>query len=594
MQGDFIKPAVWAPHKGKLQLWLGDRTAPMFRRPDGSGWWDARVPCPAGTRYAFLVDGAGPFPDPRSPSQPDGVHAPSEMIDHGSLQWTDHSWTPPPWEEAVVYELHVGTFSEEGTFAGIIPHLGGLIELGVSHIELMPVCEFPGRRGWGYDGVAIFAPHHAYGGVEGLFQLVDACHANGLAVIMDVVYNHLGPDGNYLPGYGPYFTDNYQTPWGDAPNLDGPESHEVRRFFIDNALMWLRDFHIDGLRLDAIDKVIDHSQKHFLVEMSEAVRALEAATGRKRVLIAESASNDPRFVLSAAHGGYGLDAQWSDDLHHSMRTVFTGEREGYLVDYGNIQDVVKALKHGFVYDGKYSVYRDRPHGSSPLGLPGHTFLGYIQNHDQVGNRATGDRFHHHPAMDPLHHRIAAAFVMLAPFVPMIFMGEEWAASTPFQYFTDHEDPELALAVTQGRRSEFGVIGWKPEDVPDPQQEPAFQSSKLRWSERGRGAHGAMLDWYRQLLALRKSDPQLGTTTMPNVEAAADPDGQWLWMRRGPYLVAAALRGKDITIPAPDLSGPEPLLAAGCEPRNLGGGRLHFSEPGIIITRKHHANPTPLS
>ncbi len=580
-----LRPSVWAPRKKRIELAVGSDREPMHAHPQWPGWWQGESEYPAGTRYGFYVEGAGPFPDPRSHSQPDGVHGLSEIVDHGSFSWTDGEWQPPRWEEAVVYELHVGTFSREGTFEGVIPHLDALLELGVTHLELMPVCEFPGTRGWGYDGVALYAPHHAYGGVNGLKKLVDTCHARGLAVILDVVYNHLGPDGNYLPTYGPYFTDRYVTPWGDAPNLDGRNSgSEVRDFFIDNALMWLRDYRVDGLRLDAIDKVIDHSEKHFLVEMSERVRALEKETGHRKVLIAESAMNDPIFVLPPERGGYGLDAQWNDDLHHAMRTVFTGEREGYFVDFGNPADVAKALRQGFVYDGRYSQYRKRAHGAPPGDLPGHAFLGYIQNHDQAGNRATGDRFHHHPTVDPLHHKIAAAFVLLAPFVPMIFMGEEWAAGTPFQYFTDHTDPELAKAVSEGRRSEFGVVGWAPEDVPDPQHPLAFEVSKLRWEERDEGAHAGMLDWYGRLLALRRGDPELGAERLGNVETGADPLGNWLWMRRGPYLIAASLRGEENTVPEAPVGTAPPLLAAGEAPDRVAGGGLHFRKPGIVILK----------
>jgi len=583
MNSQGIQPAVWAPEKQRVGLFLSTGVLEMQPCPRRAGWWRCELPLPAGTRYGFLLDGEGPFPDPRSASQPDGVHGLSELVDHSQFRWTDAAWSPPPWEEAVAYELHIGTVSDEGTFQGLIRHLDALQDLGITHIELMPVCEFPGSRGWGYDGVSLFAPHHAYGGVDGLKTLIDACHSRGLAAIIDVVYNHLGPDGNYLPTYGPYFTDRHVTPWGDAPNFDGPRSAaEVRAFFVDNALMWLGDYHADGLRLDAIDKVIDTSEKHFLLELSERVRNLEKDVGRKMVLIAESAMNDPKFVLPAAKGGYGLDAQWNDDLHHSMRTVFTGERDGYFMDYQSAEDTAKALRQGFVLDGRYSPYRKANHGKPPTGLKGSAFIGYIQNHDQIGNRATGDRFHHHPAVDTLHHQMAAAFVLLAPFVPMIFMGEEWAASSPFQYFTDHQDPVLAMAVSDGRKREFGVIGWRPEDIPDPQHEQAFLVSKLRWQERDKSPHAELLSWYRSLLKLRRDHPEFGTSRMSNVETAGDPDGHWLWMRRDRFLVVAAMRGAMVDVPVSAHPNAGTLLSAGCLPVFAQVGIIRFNSPGLII------------
>lgn len=574
---------VWAPAKDSLELHLESGTHRMERSPGQPGWWCSNVMLNPGDMYGFVVDGRGPFPDPRSLSQPQGVHGLSEVVDHQAHGWTDADYQPVDWEDAVLYEVHVGTFSPSGTFEGMIPYLSHLTDLGITHIELMPICEFPGARGWGYDGVSLYAPHHAYGGVSGLKNLIDACHRHGLAVIIDVVYNHLGPDGNYLPTYGPYFTDRYQTPWGDAPNLDGSHSGpEVRAFFLDNALMWLDEYHADGLRLDAIDKVVDHSEKHFLRELGERVRQLEMTSGKRKVLIAESAQNDPLFVMPTSQGGHGLDAQWNDDLHHSMRTIFTGEREGYFVDYGSALDTAKALRNGFVYDGRYSAYRKNHHGKPSTGLPGHSYIGYIQNHDQIGNRASGDRFHHHPSVDELHHRIASTFVLLAPFIPMIFMGEEWAASTPFQYFTDHQNPDLARAVSEGRKKEFGVIGWLPEDIPDPQHPHAFEASKLLWDECEKSRHQEMLQWYKQLLTIRKSHAEFGSRQIGNVSADGDTEGRWLWMRRGESIIAACLHGNDVEVPVPISSMAKTLISAG-SPAVLSPQRsLIFDSPGVLV------------
>ena len=567
---------VWAPGAHLVELAVDGGTLPMR---ESGGWWISHGEFPSGTRYGFFVNGEGPFPDPRSASQPDGVHGLSEFIDHDLYEWGDADWKPPAWERAVVYETHVGTFSNEGTFDGMIPRLEYLKDLGVTHLELMPVAEFPGERGWGYDGVDLYAPHHAYGGPDGLKRLVDACHRAGLAVILDVVYNHLGPDGNYLAIYGPYFTDRYHTPWGEAPNVDGPGSVEVRQFFIDNALMWLRDYRIDGLRLDAIDKVIDRSDKHFLLDLSEAVRELEKECGRTKVLTAETGLNDPVFVLPGKRGGYGLDAMWADDLHHAVRTLFTGEREGYYFDFGSPESAAKALRQGFVYDGCFSPRRGCNHGKSPLGLPGHAFVAFSNNHDHSGNRAFGDRFHQHERVDPIHHRIASAFIILSPFVPMLFMGEEWAATTPFQYFTDHQDPDLAASVSEGRRRDYGDVGWKESDLPDPQSADTFIHSKLQWQEKDLPEHAAMLEWYRELLRLRRGFAAAGTPGLDQVTTAADHKGTWMWMRRGPLLVAAALFGP-AQIPVTLGEEAAILTSAGAEVKR--GGALDFAGAGVVV------------
>jgi maltooligosyltrehalose trehalohydrolase len=410
----------------------------------------------------------------------------------------------------------------------------------------MPVAEFSGDRGWGYDGVDLFAPHHVYGGPEGMKRLVNACHARGLAVLIDVVYNHLGPSGNYLPRFGPYLTHRHATPWGDAINFDGRGSDEVRRLFCDNALMWLRDYHLDGMRLDAVHAIIDASAINFLEQLADEVAALEREIGRQLLLIAESHLNDPRVVRPSAIGGYGLQAQWSDDFHHALHTVLTGERTGYYADFGTIADLAKALRQAWVYDGRYSKNRGRRHGRAPLGLSGHKFLGYAQTHDQVGNRATGDRSSQ--LMNVRRLKIAAALVLTSPFVPMVFQGEEWAASTPFLYFTGHQEPELARAVSEGRKREFAAFGWDPAKIPDPQARETFMSSKLDWTELDREPHRTILEWHRDLIRLRAQMPELRDGRMALTKVDFDEDARWLTVTRGRVTVACNLASVAQSVP----------------------------------------------
>jgi maltooligosyltrehalose trehalohydrolase len=544
------------------------------------GWFEVEDPEAApGDRYGFALDGGAPLPDPRSPSQPDGVHGLSEVVDHAGFAWTDQDWHGAPLASAVLYELHIGTFTPEGTFDAAIARLPELVELGVTALELLPVAEFPGERGWGYDGVDLYAPHHAYGGPEGLKRLVDACHAHGLAVVMDVVYNHLGPDGNHLGAFGPYFTDRYRTPWGQALNYDGADSDEVRRFAIDNALTWLRDHHCDGLRLDAVHAIVDTSAVHLLEQLSIEVEALQAQLGRTLWVIAESDLNDPRLVRSREAGGYGLDAQWSDDFHHALHAALTGERSGYYADYGSPADVARAWRHVFVNDGRYSRFRRRRHGRPAAGLPGTRFLGYLQNHDQVGNRAMGERGA--ALTSPQRLRIGAAMVLLAPFVPMLFQGEEWAASSPFQYFTDHQDPELAAAVSKGRRSEFAAFGWKEEEVPDPQDPRTFLRSRLDWSERERPPHREVLEWHRRLIALRRQHPALSDARMERAEAQADDQAGWLLLRRGPVSVMCNLADAPTRVPA-GAARRRVLLASHAEV-DVGGDAVTLPPQSVVIT-----------
>jgi len=528
---------VWATIPKRVELALGTTRLPLKRGEDG--WWNATVEsAEPGSDYGFMLDGEGPFPDPRSPWQPNGVHALSRLVDHTAFQWTDAGFNAPPLSRAVIYEMHVGTFTSVGTFASAIEKLDHLVQLGITHVELMPVIEFSGNHGWGYDGVDLFAPHQAYGGPDGLKKLVNECHARGLAVLLDVVYNHLGPSGNYLAQYAPYFNDRYHTPWGWAVNFDGPHSDEVRRFFCDNALMWLRDYHFDGLRLDAVHAIFDMSARPFLEQLGDEVKQLSRQTGRRLVVIPESDLNDPRLIWPRERGGFALDAQWSDDFHHALHTVLTGERNGYYEDFGMLADLAKALQHAYVYDGRYSIHRKRPHGRAPVGLDSHHFLGYAQTHDQVGNRAKGERLSQLVSTGRL--KIAAALVFTSPFVPMLFQGEEWAASTPFQYFSDHPEPDLGRAVREGRRKEFAAFGWKPEDVPDPQSRETFERSKLNWTELCTGRHAELLTWYNQLIGLRQTEPLLNDGRLDLVQTRFDESNRWFVMERGPISVVCNL------------------------------------------------------
>jgi maltooligosyltrehalose trehalohydrolase len=461
-----------------------------------------------------------------------------------------------PLAGSVLYELHVGTFSAGGTFDGAIGHLDHLAALGVDAIELMPVAEFPGDRGWGYDGVDLFAPHHAYGGPDGLKRLVDAAHARGIGVVLDVVYNHLGPSGNYLPQFGPYFSARHQTNWGDAVNFDGPGSDEVRRFVIDNALMWLRDYHADGLRLDAVHAFADSSAVNICEQLAAEVAALAAHERRPLFVIAESDLNDPRFVRGREAGGYGLDSAWADEWHHALHATLTGDRSGYYEDFGPLALMGKALRQAWVYDGTYSPHRQRVHGRPPAGLAGSQFVVCTQNHDQVGNRAAGERSS--ALMSEGRLRVAAALLLTSPFVPMLFQGEEWGASTPFQYFTSHPDPGLGQKVSEGRRHEFASFGWDPADVPDPQDPATFERSRLNWAEPAAGPHAGLLAWYRELIALRRRLAELTDPRLDRVKTAYDQDAGWLIVRRGPVAVAANLGPLPWTFPASPAAA---LLAA---------------------------------
>jgi len=571
---------VWAPRAGRAEVVLtaagpgeadsgeagrGERRLPMDQAE--RGWWTLRAAdAGPGSDYAFSLDGGPPRPDPRSAFQPGGVHGPSRVVDHGAFTWSDGGWRGLPLTGSVLYECHIGTFSAEGTFDGAIGHLGHLDDLGVDAIELMPVAEFPGRRGWGYDGTALFAPHHAYGGPDGLKRLVDAAHGRGIGVIMDVVYNHAGPDGNYLPEFGPYFSARHRTSWGEAVNFDGPGSDEVRRFVLDNALMWLHDYHCDGLRLDAVHAIADDSATHILEELAAEVGALAAHAGRPLFVIAESDRNDPRYVRGRAAGGYGLDASWADEWHHALHASLTGEKSGYYADFGPLRLLAKAMRQAWVYDGVYSPYRQRVHGRPPAGLGGGQFVVAAQNHDQIGNRAAGQRTA--ALISDGRLRVAAALLLTAPFVPMLFQGEEWGAGTPFQYFTDHSDPALGRAVSEGRRREFAAFGWDPGDVPDPQDPATFERSRLDWAEPRRDPHAGLLAWHRRLIALRRQIPALTDPRLDRVAADCDEEAGWLVVRRGPVVVASNLGSGTWTFPAP----PSAELLAASDPGVKPAGR----------------------
>ncbi|MFN2389504.1 MAG: malto-oligosyltrehalose trehalohydrolase [Actinomycetota bacterium] len=566
---------VWAPHAARVDVQLAGRVAMDSR---GDGWFRAPAP-PPGTDYGFVVDGGDPRPDPRSPWQPHGVHGPGRTVDHAAFGWTDARWRGTGLAGAVFYELHVGTFTPEGTFDGAIARLPHLVDLGVTIVELMPVAHFPGGRGWGYDGVDLYAPHHDYAGPDGLKRFVDACHSHGLAVVLDVVYNHLGPSGNYLDTYGPYFTDRYVTPWGRAVNLDGRGSDQVRAFIIDNALMWLADYHCDGLRLDAVHAIVDTSAVHILEELAGQVGELAERSNRRLLLIAESDLNDPRVVRAPELGGYGMDAQWSDDFHHAMHAALTGERSGYYDDFGSISCIAKALREAFVYDGIHSQYRDRRHGRPAGEISGTRFLGYLQTHDQVGNRARGERSSALMSTGAL--KIGAALVLTSPFTPMLFQGEEWGATTPFLYFTDHDDPDLARAVSEGRKREFAAFGWRPEEVPDPQDQTSFERSKLDWSEPERAPHDDLLAWHKSLIDLRRAEPALADGRRDLVRTSFDEDRRWLMVERDPITVACNLAQAPSALPVAPARRRCLVLTSGAPPVQGAGADTVTLEPESV-------------
>ena len=498
---------LWAPRCAEVQV--------AFIRPEGAifplrrtaeGYFIGMASALPGTRYMYILDGERRRTDPVARALPEGVHGSAEIVDLDAFSWTDSGWRGRPLAEMVIYELHVGTFTPEGTFDAVIPRLDRLCDLGLTAIEIMPVASFPGSRNWGYDGVGLFAPQQTYGGPASLQRLVDACHARGLAVVLDVVYNHPGPEGNYLAEFAPYFTDRYQTPWGPAMNFDGEESRGVRDFVIANAFSWIRDYHIDGLRLDAVHGIFDTSPVHILRELNDAVQHLARRLGRTVPVVAESDLNDRRVIDSVRKGGHGLAGQWSDDFHHCLHTLLTGERNGYYADFGSLDQLAKAYRDGFVYDGQHSAYRGHPHGTPTRDLPGERFVVCSQNHDQVGNRALGERMSSLLEFDGL--KLAAAAVLLSPCVPLLFMGEEYGERAPFLFFTDYGDAHLREAVSRGRREEFAAFGWEGE-IPDPQSPVTFCRSRLNWSLQHQNPHAWLWGFYQSLLRLRRDHPVLG-------------------------------------------------------------------------------------
>ncbi|MGW1026560.1 malto-oligosyltrehalose trehalohydrolase [Streptomyces sp. NPDC002577] len=540
---------VWAPQADRVTLHLEGATHTMERDPDRTGWWTSDAEAEDGARYGYSLDHGPVLPDPRSRRQPDGPDGLSAVVDHGRYLWRTE-WTGRGLPDAVLYELHVGTYTREGTLDAAADRLGHLVELGVTHVELMPLCPFPGRHGWGYEGVSLWAVHEPYGGPEALKRFVDRAHEHGLGVVLDVVHNHLGPSGNHLPQFGPYFTDAYHTPWGVAVNLDGAGSDEVRAYLIGSALVWLRDYRIDGLRLDAVHELHDKRAIHFLEELSTAVDGLADELGRPLFLIAESDLCDPRLITPRPEGGLGLHAQWNDDFHHALHTALSGESQGYYADFAQapLAALAKTLTGGFFHNGTYSSFRGRHHGR-PLDLTrisAHRLLGYSQTHDQVGNRAQGDRLA--ASLSPGLLACAAVLTLTGPFTPMLFMGEEWAASTPWQFFTDHTDPALAEAVRRGRRREFAAHGWAEEDIPDPQDPATRDRSCLDWSEREREPHARVLAWYRELIALRHGLPDLSDPDLAAVRVAYDEQARWFAFRRGEVRVAVNLSKEPVAVP----------------------------------------------
>ncbi len=521
---------VWAPQEQTLEVHVvfpQDRLILLHR--DDRGYHCAECDdLEPGTLYFYRLDGSTERPDPASRYQPEGVHSPSELID-SRFDWRDRHWQGLPLSRYILYELHVGTFTAQGTFEAVIDHLKDLKTLGITALELMPVAQFPGSRNWGYDGVYPFAVQNSYGGPTGLKQLVDACHRKGLAVVLDVVYNHLGPEGNYFADFGPYFSQHYQTPWGAPFNFDGPYSDDVRHYFIENALYWITEFHIDALRLDAVHAILDFSARPFLQELAETVQQRAEQLNRRVYLIAESALNDTRLVRPREMGGFGLDAQWNDDFHHALHTMMTGEQSGYYMDFGRLGQLKKALCEGFVYSGQYSAFRRRRHGNSSRRIPAHQLVVFAQNHDQVGNRLRGDRLSSLLPFEAL--KLSAAVVLLSPFIPLLFMGEEYGEIAPFPYFVSHSDQSLIDAVREGRRREFAAFDWS-EKPPDPQDEATFLSAKLDHSlRRQETRHRILYEFYQELMRLRKQLPALTNLSKEHLEVEGSVHKQILFARR---------------------------------------------------------------
>lgn len=580
--------SVWAPRAERVRLRrltpggavIGEHE--LAPSDDGTGHWSLDVELSEGERYGFLLGDSDDLrADPRSLRQPSGVHGPSAVFDTGLFEWADAEWTGRQLAGAVIYELHVGTYTPEGTLDALVGRLDHLVDLGVTHVELLPVNAFNGEWNWGYDGVLWYAVHEGYGGPAAYQRFVEAAHERGLAVIQDVVYNHLGPSGNHLPEFGPYLRDGADTTWGASVNLDAPE---VRDYIIDNALMWLRDFHVDGLRLDAVHALHDESDTHILRELSERVDALSAQLNRPLTLIAESDLNDPTLILPREAGGYGLTAQWSDDWHHAVHVALTGETEGYYEDFAAPDAVVKVSEGGFFHDGTYSSFRGRDHGSPvPPTVPAWRLVTFAQDHDQIGNRAAGDRLT--ATLSPARLAVAAVLTLTAPGTPMLFMGEEWGASTPWQFFTSHPEPELARATAEGRIAEFERMGWDPDKVPDPQDPETFHRSHLNWAEIGSVPHGKLLDLYRRLIRLRRERPELTEPDMTHTTVSVSssdekPDKRAYRIERGGLAVLVNLTDRDFRF---ETDGEAEILLDTAAAQQGPGGIVLAPDSAAIVT-----------
>jgi maltooligosyltrehalose trehalohydrolase len=521
---------VWAPAAVSVDVVLEqepERMVPL--QPEDRGYFGGTAESvAAGTRYRYRLDGDRELPDPASRFQPEGVHGPSEVLAPPVPGWDVDGWNGRPFEDYVVYELHVGAFTEQGTFDAAAMYLDGLLDLGITAVELMPVAQFSGSRNWGYDGVFPHAVQDTYGGPADLRRFVAECHRRGLAVILDVVFNHVGPEGNVLAEFGPYFTDRYRLPWGQAINFDGPGSDEVRRYFLGSAVAWLEDFGVDALRLDAIHTILDFSARPFLRDLSDEVDRLSARLGRPLYLVAESDLNDARYVTPADRGGIGLHAQWNDDLHHALHALLTGEQGGYYLDFGKVEHLARAYTDGFVYQGQHSAFRDRRHGNSSRGIPSGRLVVFAQNHDQVGNRAQGDRLSTVVSVEA--QKLASGVALLSPFVPLLFMGQEYGETAPFPYFVSLSDPKLTQAVRRGRTEEFESFGWAGQ-LPDPQDEATFLSARLDRTLRDREPHRSLLDFHREVLALRRAHPALAHLSRQDMAVSADEEARVLMVRR---------------------------------------------------------------
>ena len=561
--------SIWAPGARTVALRTAAGDIQLERADDG--YWHAGASLEPGTDYSVVIDGGAPLPDPRSLRQPVGVHAASRAFDPSEFEWSDHAWTGRQLAGGIIYELHVGTFTPEGTLDAAAERLDHLVELGIDFVELLPVNGFNGTHNWGYDGVLWYTVHEGYGGPAAYQRFVDACHARGIAVIQDVVYNHLGPSGNYLPQFGPYLTDASANTWGSSVNLAEPA---VRRYILDNAALWLRDYHVDGLRLDAVHALVDNGPKHILQQLAEETDALSAHLGRPLTLIAESDLNEPKLIMPREAGGYGLTGQWSDDYHHALHVALTGETDGYYADFASLGALAKTATHGFFHDGTYSSFRGRDHGH-PIDseVPTWRLVTYSQDHDQIGNRAVGDRLT--ASLDYGQLAIAAVLTLAGPYTPMLFMGEEWGASTPWQFFTSHPEEELGKATAEGRIAEFERMGWDPDVVPDPQAPSTFHGSKLDWSETADGDHARLLALYRTLAQLRRDVPELSDPRFSHLDASFDDTERWFRLDRGRISILVNFAAESRDVPLNGAGTAETLLSTD---RDLALAPAHVTLP----------------